>query len=117
MSARVLALSMRPKSLDELVGQDKMVECISNQFATGRMPHFYLISGPIGSGKTTFARILARDLLHPAEIEEINAANKTGVDDVRALVDKMRYKPVHPKKNRVVILDEAHQLSNSAQNA
>lgn len=114
---KILALSMRPKTLEDLVGQDKIVNSLSKQLATGRIPHFFLIKGPIGSGKTTFARILAEDLLAPAQIEEINAANKTGIDDIRSLVDRMRYKPVHPKQYRVVIMDEVHQLSISAQNA
>jgi hypothetical protein len=60
---------------------------------------------------------LAKELFSPADLQEINAANKTGVDDVRELVEKMRYKPVFPSKHRVVILDEAHQLNNAAQNA
>src|SRR6478609_6580271 len=114
---RVLALSMRPRSLNDLVGQEKLVESLQNQTSSGRMPHFFILSGPVGAGKTTFARILAKELLSPADIQEINAANKNGVDDIRELVEKMKYKPVYPSKYRVVILDEAHQLTNAAQNA
>lgn len=116
---RVLALSMRPRTLVDLVGQEKVVESLRNQTSSGRIPHFFILSGPVGAGKTTFARILAKELFSDAagDVQEINAANKTGVDDMRELVEKMRYKPVYPSKYRVVILDEAHQLSNAAQNA
>jgi len=94
-----------------------------------------MIHGPIGSGKTTFARILALALQHgntsdPFEIpedvwakykkydiKEINAANQNGVDDIRALVEGMRYLPIAPSKAKIVILDEAHQLTTAAQNA
>ena len=113
---RVLALSMRPKELCQLVGQHEVVESISKQMSSGRVPHFFIISGPVGSGKTTLARIIGNEI-GSASIQEINAANKTGVDDVRDLVEKMRYKPVYPARNKVIIMDEAHQLSNAAQNA
>jgi DNA polymerase III delta prime subunit len=132
-SERVLALSMRPKSLDELVGQDSMVNTIETQFSTNRIPHFYIISGPIGSGKTTLARILALIVQSYAktksisdlpwsdyknyDIKEINAANKNGIEDIRALVDTMRFMPMPPSNAKVVILDEAHQLTVPAQNA
>jgi hypothetical protein len=114
---RILALSMRPKTLTDLVGQEKVVESLQNQTSSGRIPHFFILSGSVGAGKTTFARILAKELFTPADVQEINAANKTGVDDIRELVEKMKYKPVYPSKYRVVILDESHQLSNAAQNA
>jgi energy-coupling factor transporter ATP-binding protein EcfA2 len=114
---RVLAISMRPDNLTDLVGQDCVVKSIENQMDSGRIPHFYLITGPVGSGKTTLARIISRNLLKCTDIKEINAANKNGVDDIRHLVENMKYMPVYPSKNKVVILDEAHQLTNSAQNA
>lgn len=114
---RVLALSLRPDSLDELIGQDDIIESINKQLASGRMPHFFLISGPVGAGKTTLARILAKNLIGSSDVHEINAANKNGVDDIRDLVEKMKFKPVFPSKHKVVILDEAHQLTNAAQNA
>lgn len=136
MSERVLSLSMRPKTLQDCVGQEELVKSLEHQFGVGRIPHFYIIHGPIGSGKTTFARILALALqLGPKEenpfeipedvwakfkrydIKEMNAANQNGIDDVRALVEGMRYLPIAPSKAKVVILDEAHQLTTAAQNA
>ena len=136
MSERVLSLSMRPKTLKDCVGQEELVKSLEHQFGVGRIPHFYIVHGPIGSGKTTFARILALALqLGPKEenpfeipedvwakfkrydIKEINAANQNGIDDVRALVEAMRYLPIAPSKAKVVILDEAHQLTTAAQNA
>lgn len=130
---RVLALSLRPKCLGELVGQKKVVDGLTAQFHSGRIPHFFIIEGPVGAGKTTLGRILAlllqlqntpfRDL-HPTDwqnyrkydIVEINAANKTGVDDMRQLVQDMKFLPMPPSRVKVRILDEAHQLSNAAQN-
>lgn len=130
-ATRVLALSMRPRSLSELIGQDDLIDSLSAQFATGRIPHFFLITAPIGAGKTTLARIISlwlqvrtfefsdqqwRDF-HKYEIKEINAANSTGIDDMRKVIDAMRFQPLRPSRVKVVILDEAHQLSTAAQNA
>ena len=129
---RVLALSMRPKLLEDFVGQDDLLETLKKQFSTGRIPHFYLIHGPVGSGKTSLARILAMALqkgnnlsLAPddwmnykrLDINEINAANKNGIDDIRSIVETMRYQPIMPSRVKVVIMDEAHQLTVAAQNA
>lgn len=129
---RVLSLSMRPKFLDDLVGQESVINPLIKQFKSNRIPHFFIISGPVGAGKTTLARIIALNLQTPRkrfdqlsetdwfnyshlDIKEINAANKTGVDDMRALINSMKYKPLAPSKCKIVILDEAHQLSKSAQ--
>lgn len=114
---RVLALSMRPTGLHELIGQENIVESIEKQIKSGRLPHFFIISGPVGAGKTTLARILSHKIIGSADVQEINAANKNGVDDIRDLVERMKYKPVYPSKHKVVILDEAHQLTQPAQNA
>lgn len=127
---------MRPKTLQDCVGQEELVKALEHQFGVNRIPHFYIIHGPIGAGKTTFARILALALqLGPKsetpfeipedvwakfkryDIKEMNAANQNGVDDIRALVEGMRYLPIAPSKAKVVILDEAHQLTTAAQNA
>src|SRR3982751_992678 len=56
---RVLALSLRPRRLADMVGQEKLAEAIASQFRSGRIPHFFIIDGPIGAGKTTLGRILA----------------------------------------------------------
>jgi hypothetical protein len=135
-SERVLSLSMRPKTLQECVGQEELVKALEYQFSVGRIPHFYIVHGPIGAGKTTFARILALALQMgplqenafdiPVEmwlrykkydIKEMNAANQNGIDDIRSLIETMRYQPIAPSKCKVVILDEAHQLTSAAQNA
>ena len=135
-SERVLSLSMRPKTLQECVGQEELVKALEYQFSVGRIPHFYIVHGPIGAGKTTFARILALALqMGPLQenafaipqemwtkykkydIKEMNAANQNGIDDIRSLIETMRYQPIAPSKCKVVILDEAHQLTSAAQNA
>lgn len=131
---RVLALSMRPKYLKDLIGQTELIESLSVQLKSGRIPHFFILSGPVGCGKTTLARIIALSLqvnrtnfndltdedwekYKSFDINEINAANKNGVDDVRELVAGMKYHPMAPSKAKVVIMDEAHQLTTAAQNA
>lgn len=135
-SDRILSLSLRPKNLQDYVGQEDLVTLLENQFVSGRIPHFYILHGPIGSGKTTLARILALAIqldpklgearLNPTEadwkqykryeIKEINAANQNGIDDIRSIVDSMKYQPIAPSRARIVILDEAHQLTTAAQN-
>ena len=131
---RVLSLAMRPKTLSDMVGQQELTDAIKAQFTSGRIPHFYIIGGSIGSGKTSLARILSlhlqtgngkelRELTDDDwkkykhyDIEEINAANQNGVDYVRQLAESAKFRPLPPSKVKVLILDEAHQLSNSAQN-
>lgn len=148
MADRVLALSMRPRSIEELVGQEDLIKTLSTQFESNRIPHFFIISGPIGAGKTTLARILALilqssptvtnpidgsfsrnfvkffekeglawDSYKSFDIQEINAANKNGIDDIRQITEILRYQPMPPSKAKVVIMDEAHQLTIPAQNA
>lgn len=132
-SDRVLALSLRPRRLRDLIGQQTLTSTLSQQLQTGRIPHFFIICGSVGAGKTTLARILSIYLqvkgrevdLTDAEwqnyrkydIQEINAANHNGVDDMRAIIESMRFRPLPPSKAKVVILDEAHQLTLPAQNA
>jgi DNA polymerase III delta prime subunit len=131
MQERILALSMRPKSFNDLVGQDQNINLLIQQKNSKRMPHFYILSGPIGSGKTTLARILALTIQADSfditqdhwnnykkyDILEVNAANDTSVDFTRKLIENNKYKPSAFSRAKVVIMDEAHQLSNAAQNA
>lgn len=111
---RVLSLSLRPESLDQLIGQDKLIQSLKTQFESGRVPHFFIISGETGSGKTTLARIIAK-MLKTNDIKETNAANTNGIDEIRALVESMKYHSVH-STCKVVIMDEAHQITKPAQN-
>jgi DNA polymerase III subunit gamma/tau len=130
MTDRVLSISLRPQKLDDVVGQDDIVKTVKTQFESGRVPHFFLIVGPTGSGKTTLARIIALMLQHKDplkdkidysiskyDIKEINASDKNGVDDIRELLETIKYRPLQPSLAKVIIMDEAHQLTTAAQNA
>jgi DNA polymerase-3 subunit gamma/tau len=133
---KVLAVSKRPHTLDGLVGQEKIISLLKEQEKSERLPHFYLISGTIGSGKTTLARIIALALqigkfddvkesdyinYNKYDIMEINAANDNSVDFIRGLIKKLAYTPMSfgdiTSRVKVVILDESHQLTSAAQNA
>ena len=133
---RVLSLSLRPDSFSTLIGQDALVASLNKQFESGRIPHFFIISGPPGSGKTTLARIIAKYLQTKGvvggttgttenkgfvgqkfDIKEINASNTNGIDDIRSIIEGMKYQPIGGSKAKVVIMDEAHQITAAAQNA
>lgn len=134
MSNQVLALSFRPKTLDELVGQEKLAALIRGHHAQGRMPQAWMFIGETGAGKTTIARILAlslqcrhqdafgcpcRDCLRSwgdFDINEINASDTTTVDELRKAISGSDYVPGPASKVRVYILDEAQRLSSNAQN-
>ena len=140
---RVLARKYRPQTFDDLIGQDAMVQTLSNAFETGRIPQAWILTGVRGVGKTTTARILARGLnyllpdgtggptIHmPIEgvhcraimesrhvdILEMDAASHTGIDDVKQLTDGVRYSPASARY-KVYIIDEVHMLSDKAFNA
>ena len=140
MSALYQALyrKWRPKTFDEVIGQQHITETLKNQVRTGRLSHAYLFIGTRGTGKTTCARILARavNCEHPVDgnpcgvcpacrgilegsvmdVVELDAASNNGVDNVRALREEAIYSPAAVKK-RVYIIDEVHMLSAAAFNA
>ncbi|WP_457581917.1 DNA polymerase III subunit gamma/tau [Ensifer canadensis] len=139
---RVLARKYRPKDFSDLmVGQEPMVRTLTNAFETGRIAQAYMLTGVRGVGKTTTARILARalnyktpeidrptiDLRAPGEhcqaimdgrhvdVIEMDAASHTGIDDIREIIEQVRYRPVSARY-KVYIIDEVHMLSTQAFN-
>ena len=135
---RVLARKYRPKTFADLIGQESLVRTLSNAFATGRVAQAYMLTGVRGVGKTTTARLIARALNYPAgasvdmpdltpqceailesrhmDVIEMDAASNTGVDNMREIIDSVRYAPVQARV-KVYIIDEVHMLSKSAFNA
>lgn len=138
----VLARKYRPATFDDLIGQDVMVRTLRNAFASGRIAQAYMLTGVRGVGKTTTARILARALnyvvadgpdrpsldmpvpgLHcdaimesrHVDVVEMDAASHTGIDDIREILEGIRYQPAYARY-RVFIIDEVHMLSKSAFN-
>ena len=138
---RVLARRYRPKDFSDLIGQEPMVRTLTNAFETGRIAQAYMLTGVRGVGKTTTARILARalnyktetvdqptiDLSTPGEhcqaiidgrhvdVIEMDAASHTGIDDIREIIEQVRYRPVSARY-KVYIIDEVHMLSTQAFN-
>lgn len=139
---RVLARKYRPGTFSELIGQDALVRTLTNAIGSGRLAHAFIFTGVRGVGKTTTARILARALncvdegrttptpdpcgrCEPClaiaadrhvDVLEMDAASRTGVDDIRELIDGVRYAPVSARF-KVYIIDEVHMLSRNAFNA
>ena len=137
---KILALKYRPKNFKELIGQDIMVETITNSIKLKKLPNAYLLTGIRGCGKTTTARLIAKavncnknlfqgekcsseEFCHCEEISnskhldvlEMDAASKTGIDDVRELIESSKYKPTSANY-KIIILDEVHMLSKQAFN-
>ena len=138
-NTKVLALKYRPQTFEDLIGQDVVVKTISNSIKENKVPNAYLFTGIRGIGKTTTARIVAKSLNcknginnlcknDPCEdciaisesshidVLEMDAASKTGVDDVRDLIEFSRYGPT-TAKYKIFIIDEVHMLSKQAFNA
>ena len=135
---RVLARKYRPQNFSELKGQDALVRTLSNAIETGRIAHAFMLTGVRGVGKTTTARIIARALncesgptITPCgtceqcraiaedrhvDVLEMDAASRTGVDDIREIIDSVQYAPVSGRY-KVFIIDEVHMLSKAAFNA
>ncbi|NOX82050.1 MAG: DNA polymerase III subunit gamma/tau [Alphaproteobacteria bacterium] len=141
---QVLARKYRPQNFDDLIGHGAMVRTLKNAFAADRIAHAYILTGVRGVGKTTTARILARALnyvgpngedngpqmelseegrhcraiaesRHP-DVLEMDAASRTGVSDIRELIEGVRYAPIEARY-KVYIIDEVHMLSTAAFNA
>lgn len=138
MSYLVLARKYRPQNFDELVGQEVLVTTLSNAIKNNRIHHAYILTGIRGVGKTTTARIIAKTLncenatnakacgecencrlistSKHQDVIEIDAASRTGVDDIREIIDSIAYAPVSARY-KIYIIDEVHMLSNNAFNA
>ena len=140
---QVLARKYRPSTFSELVGQDVMVRTLTNAIEIDRLPHAFILIGVRGIGKTSTARIIARALncvsvdgtgqatAEPCgvcshcvaitedrhvDVIEMDAASRTGVNDIRELIDGVRYRPLEARYE-IYIIDEVHMLSTSAFNA
>lgn len=107
----------RPQSFDEVLGQEHIVEVLKNAVKSGRFSHAYLFAGPRGTGKTSVARILAREIgCTEMDLTEIDAASSRGIDEIRALRDAVRFSPF-AGKFKIYIIDEVHMLTKEAFNA
>ena len=113
MTYQALYRKYRPATLDEVVGQEEAVSLVKTQLKNKEMVHAYLFSGPRGVGKTTLARIIAKELgCDPVfDVAEIDAASHNKVDDIRDLNESVNFVASSPDKKRVFILDEVHMLS------
>lgn len=107
----------RPKTFEEVIGQEQIIKTLSSAIAGSIIAHAYLFSGSRGTGKTSIARIFARAIgAHDDDVYEIDAASNRGVDDIRTLRDAVHTVPLH-SKYKVYIIDEVHMLTKEAFNA
>ena len=107
----------RPEKFDEVIGQDHIVKAIGGALKAGKVSHAYLLCGPRGTGKTTIARIIARELGSSVnDIYELDAASNRGIDDVRGIRDSVQTMPFD-SKYKIYILDEVHMFTKDAWNA
>lgn len=109
-----LANKYRPKGFKDIVGQEYIKEIINNQLEKGSLNHAYLFTGPAGTGKTSLARIIA-DIID-SDVVEIDAASNNGVDNIRNIREKCRFRSMKADK-KLYIIDEVHMLSKGAFNA
>ncbi|TSD02465.1 MAG: DNA polymerase III subunit gamma/tau [Parcubacteria group bacterium Athens0714_24] len=113
----VLYRKYRPKNFDEVLGQDHIVGILKNAVKLGRISHAYLFSGPRGTGKTSVARILAKEAgCSEMDLIEIDAASSRGIDEIRSLREAVNFVPLQGKI-KVYIIDEVHMLTKEAFNA
>ena len=137
MAYKALYRTYRPQTFEEVAGQEHIVKTLKNALATGKIAHAYLFAGPRGTGKTTMAKLFAKALncehgigcqcneckncvaitegSHP-DVLELDAASNNGVDEIRELIDKVKYGTILGKY-KVYIIDEVHMLSTGAFNA
>ena len=137
MAYKALYRTYRPSTFEEVAGQEHIVKTLKNALATGKLAHAYLFAGPRGTGKTTMAKLLAKALncdegighqcnecknckaiiegTHP-DVLELDAASNNGVDEIRELIDKVKYGTILGRY-KIYIIDEVHMLSTGAFNA
>ena len=141
MTNKILALKYRPQVFEDLIGQEVMAQTITNAIKLGKTPNAYLLTGIRGVGKTTTARLIAKALnceknkdqnlkctdgnfcvtcqeiinSNHIDILEMDAASKTGIDDIRELIENSKYSPTSAKY-KIFIIDEVHMLSKQAFN-
>lgn len=113
-----LITKYRPQSWKEVVGQDGVIKSLKQVLAKGTS-HSFLFIGSSGTGKTTLARLVAQELgaIQPGDITEVDSGQFTGIDDMRALISGLKYKPIGLSQVKAVILNEAHRLTIAAQDA